>query len=260
MVEFGNSLPQTSVDSALATIVDPTKNPVTLVHDVDKGNVTLYMYSNGKWVASKDMDTGIHFSKYDTKTAADTAVTSKKPNDLVYVSGDKTLYYVDSTNHLVPIVTVDLSTKQDDVGFALADIDGDGNDDVYNKRGHKLMLTDSSGHVIPLAHEGQAVAKKHLDAVVGALASLLTTNKGDIVSAINELFQQGTKLNADIQAKLKHLTSAEHIVEYNTGNPTDPSDVTAALAKVTNPTEGDKVLLIDKTAGKARLDIYHDTR
>lgn len=120
------------------------------------------------------------------------------------------------------------------------------------------MLTDSSGHIIPVVHDGQAISKQYLDGIVGTLASLLTTNKGNIVGALNELYNTGNRLNADIQAKLQHLTSAEHIIEFNTGNPSDPATSQAALATITKPTEGDKALLVDKTASKSRLEIYHN--
>lgn len=214
VVKFGASLPQTNAAQALSTILNPVADKtIVVVLDVDKGDMVTHLFTSSGWVTHRDQ-TGttnhFDFTPYATKQLADADAVNKNDNDLVYVSGDSKLYYVNSSKQLMPINTmatsqqavvnanpftdtlknkldaIDMITKQDNVGWALVDIDNDGNDDVYNKLGHKLMLTDASGTIIPVTHSGQATPKSYSDDEDAKIKANVNTLEQQ-VSAINSV-------------------------------------------------------------------------
>lgn len=257
-VEFGAGMPYTNSAQALAS-VPKEKGNVAIVIDKDGQEITTNYFDGATWLQHHNNGGTNHFdfTYYDTTASQNSDAPNKNENDLSYNKETGDLYFLDSAKTWVHM---NLNNKSHDVGFRLADISGDGNDDVYNVDGHRLMLTDASSNILSLEHQGQAVPKQYVDQtakdILDRLNEFFQTQKVDIAgltaktvnSAITELLTLGTAQAKQIADALKHLQNVDHFSSFDpdSTDPTTPTTKEGALLTIQNPVNNERAYIVDK--------------
>lgn len=149
VLELNNEL-STSINVELSTLTSTTasfKIPSEAIP---------YAGDYNAWVRIQDKSSNITATSGLFKVKVNEGVSNN-----VTLSGDLiTLTYSELTQLIKDTVNKTTSTpatnKNEDVGLELADIDNDGTKEYYNKDGYRLLLTDSTGALIPETNNKQA--------------------------------------------------------------------------------------------------------